>query len=427
MEGYAITSLEDLREIRQVVLAQPPAVVRGSLYLLVLLLAAALAWAAISRADLVALGTGAVRTAAEATRVQAAIGGTVRTVLFEEGSRVQAGALLVELDDEILRVNRAKVEAELGALDAEAASLASVKAAVEAEIASERRQAEIELEVARAALEREERLEEDRLRNARVELTIAETTAAEAARSLERRRDLHGEGLIAAAELEQAQGTASGALARFESARAQAREDASAVELARRKVKGAGGGVEVVESRGRSRLEDVELKLLGNRSRREQLQKDKLRLELDLDRSRIRAPIGGVVTKGDVQAGDLLEPGRLVAMIASGDDLRFDALFPNSEIAGLCVGQPARVKLDAYPHQQYGAVEGRVAYIAPDSTRPEEAAGPSFYKVRIALPRQELASGHPIELGMTGRAEIARGRESLLRLAFQRLQDKVRI
>ena len=136
--------------------------------------------------------------------------------------------------------------------------------------------------------------------------------------------------------------------------------------------------------------------------------------------------------EGRPQPGQVLSAGDVVLQIAPRGERRFNGFVDNSEIAGIEVGQKVRIKLDAYPYQQYGTLDGRITFISPDAKRlgvntSETPAGPSGYEVRVELAAPGFGPGLPIELGMTGRAEILRGSESVLALAFRRMEDKVRI
>ena len=93
------------------------------------------------------------------------------------------------------------------------------------------------------------------------------------------------------------------------------------------------------------------------------------------------------------------------------------------------VGMKARVKVDAFDYQKYGWVEGRVAFVSPDSEA-EEGAGAVGYVARIERTRDHVGRGEmqgQLKWGMTGLADIVTGEEQLLGLAFRKLKDKIAI
>ena len=87
-------------------------------------------------------------------------------------------------------------------------------------------------------------------------------------------------------------------------------------------------------------------------------------------------------------------------------------------------GQKVRVKLQAYPFQKYGMLEGKVSLIGADSSAndPQKAAAmgqsPQSYKALVELDTQTLKSsaGEVLKLapGMVVQAEIHQGRRTVL-------------
>ena len=88
---------------------------------------------------------------------------------------------------------------------------------------------------------------------------------------------------------------------------------------------------------------------------------------------------------------------------------------PSSETAFLKPGLPAKLKLDAYPFQDYGIVDGHVSWISPDSKaavdpqtgQTNEAS--EFFELEISVDRPYLATAQeqiPITPGQTATAEI---------------------
>src|SRR3954471_9618115 len=121
--------ISDCTHFRQVLQARTPVVVHGTLILLVGLVAAALSWAGLTRANLVVRGQGRVRpvtvpvqvfSAARGESLSASVGGRVVDVCFREGDVVRRGDVLVRLeaqrlDNQIARQRHA-IEAGEGEL-----------------------------------------------------------------------------------------------------------------------------------------------------------------------------------------------------------------------------------------------------------------------------------------------------------------------
>jgi multidrug efflux pump subunit AcrA (membrane-fusion protein) len=96
----------------------------------------------------------------------------------------------------------------------------------------------------------------------------------------------------------------------------------------------------------------------------------------------------------------------------------------NKDIGRMEVGLPARLKIDAYPFQQYGAVPAKVAAIAAKAAG-EDAH--SYYQVTLAPATSVIpARGRQIALrdGLTLTAEIVTDRKTLLSMLLEPFRGK---
>src|SRR4051794_7165065 len=109
MSTEPIANLADCMEFRQTLQARPPAIVHGTALLLVILLASAVTWAALTKADLVVRAAGRVRPVAAPRKVvnsargesfSGSSGARVVEVRFREGDEVRQGDVLLRLDTE---------------------------------------------------------------------------------------------------------------------------------------------------------------------------------------------------------------------------------------------------------------------------------------------------------------------------------------
>ena len=113
--------------------------------------------------------------------------------------------------------------------------------------------------------------------------------------------------------------------------------------------------------------EELKLKLASKHGEIEAARIELANQELERQLAEIRAPIDGVVIKGDIKLGDILEPGKPVFELARQEGFLFEGSVPSDEVGHLKVGMTARIKLDAYNYQQYGTVDGTVRFLSPDS------------------------------------------------------------
>jgi HlyD family secretion protein len=223
--------------------------------------------------------------------VGATITGRVQTVGVDEGDRVKAGQLLVELE-----------RAELAAALAQAVA---TEQAAATRIAQWRDVATV---------------------SAREQLVQAEANYRNIERDAARQEQLFKQGFIGQSRLDEARRAAAVANSQYETARAVSAASAPA-------------GVD------RRLLDD---QLAQARAARETA-------AAKLAQTMLLAPAAGVVLDRSVEPGDIVQPGKRLLALALDGDVRLTALIDEKNLAVLRVGQRARVSADAYPNQPFGA------------------------------------------------------------------------
>lgn len=177
--------------------------------------------------------------------------------------------------------------------------------------------------------------------------------------------------------------------------------------------------VETRESERRARAEGsrqeqlaLEAEEVSARQALARLQSEHAQLSRVLGEQVIRASESGVITRLHVPApGQFLERGAVVAEIAPrGKPMEFEGIVAPQDMARVRTGMAARVELDAYPRRRFGALDGRVTFVAPD--RDEKG-----YRVRVALPPSQLE----LRSGMTGSVAVISDRSPLYRVVGERL------
>ena len=81
-----------------------------------------------------------------------------------------------------------------------------------------------------------------------------------------------------------------------------------------------------------------------------------------LDDATVRAPIGGVISKRHVSAGDVVSPGRELYTIIDPTSMRLDASVPSDALPSVRVGARVRFEVRGYPNQWF---DGRIERISP--------------------------------------------------------------
>jgi HlyD family secretion protein len=284
--------------------------------------------------------------------VGSSVMGRVVELSVKEGDRVRAGQSLARIDPVQAQSDTAAAAAQISAMGAE------------------RNGARDQVEVARSELE------------------AMEARAAEAARALERAKQLFAEELLSAADRD-------AAVAAYDSAAAQAR--ASKAALARAEQALAAAGQRVAQARAQAtRARDV------------------------LDKTNITAPIDGIVSRLQVREGEMVvigiqnQPGTTLMTISDMSAINAEVKVAEADVLRLTAGQPATVTLDAMPEKKFS---GRVVEIGA-SALPTQGAGAAAREFRVVIRLDDAPE--MLRPGLTCDAEIlARERTNVVTAPLQ--------
>ena len=137
------------------------------------------------------------------------------------------------------------------------------------------------------------------------------------------------------------------------------------------------------------------------------------RLELDIERRTIRAPVDGRLGwVGEMSTGLVVEAGEPIATVIPPGELRIVADFPARGAHGrIRPGQRATLRLDAYPWTQYGVVTGEVARVGSE---------PSEDRLRVEVRLDaEQPEALVLEHGLGGSLEVVVERVTPLTLLLR--------
>lgn len=109
----------------------------------------------------------------------------------------------------------------------------------------------------------------------------------------------------------------------------------------------------------------------------------------DLSRTTILSPIDGKVVQLNAHEGEVVvtgtmnNPGSVIAVIADLSQILVEAEVGETEVVGVRIGQPAKIKVDAIPDKEY---HGRVVEIGSSAAiRQGAGAGIRYFKVKVAI------------------------------------------
>ena len=129
----------------------------------------------------------------------------------------------------------------------------------------------------------------------------------------------------------------------------------------------------------------------------------------------LRASQAGRIAALRARAGEQSEPGAPLVMILPADAELIAEVYLPSRAAGFVEeGQTVKLMYDAFPYQQFGLAEGKIAAVSPVALRPDEIGvaplSPELlYKVKIQIAQQSVKAfgkSHPLQAGMEISADI---------------------
>jgi multidrug resistance efflux pump len=395
------------------------------------------AWLRVSESDdgpspITAWGT----IEADEVTVAAELSGRVTALLAGEGDEVQAGELLVQLDEADVLADLAQAEA---AVQVASANLAQVRAgprqweieAAEAAVA----RAETELEGARVALRHAEAMRADpqelaaqtdaargqvSLLAAQVEQARAAVKMAEIVRDSGNPYGSDREKTEAAGYEKQLEG-AEETLAAAEAGHRGAQQSLLALEALQAEplaleaqVHAAESGIALAEAALAVAEADLALLLAGPRvesvavaeAQCGQAEAALALLRVQRDKLALYSPMDGLVTGQFIEVAETALSGPALLTVADLREVQLVVYVPTDRIGRVQVGQPVAVTVDAYPGRPFA---GWVTYIAPEAeftprrVQTREQRVSTVFGVTIVLPNADLA----LKPGMPADAEFA--------------------
>ncbi|AOJ73432.1 MULTISPECIES: HlyD family type I secretion periplasmic adaptor subunit [Burkholderia] len=381
--------------------------------------------ACFGRLDIVATAPGKLIPREQVKTIQPAITGVVRRILVRDGQRVAAGQLLMELDAtqaaaDSDKARLSKIEAALAAarartlLDAQQHARAPVVAQVDGATEAQQHEAQHLTD----GFYHEYR---DKLSSAQAELMKREaglgTTAQQIAKltataPLARRqaddyRSLAGDRYVATSDYLDKEQTALGQEHELAAQRSHAREMAAAVAQQRAEI------ASITSQFRRQQLDSLDKATQQlAQSRHDETKADTRQKLLNLT-----APVAGTVQQLRVHTlGGVATAASPVMNIVPDDVIEVEANLENKDVGFVKAGQPAIVKIEAFPYTRYGFLTGTVESVSNDAVQ-DRKRGLTFV-TRIRLPTNRIRTNDTwvnLTPGMAVTAEIKTGTRNVAR------------
>lgn len=393
-------------------------------------------WAALAPLKSAALAQGVVKVASERKTIQHLEGGIVKDILVKEGQEVQAGQVLVKLDDINARARYAMLQGGHDALSAEFARL-------EAE-----RDERPVLVFPESLLMRRDDPRVARLLDGEAQLFASRRAAMQGQMAVLRQRKLQNEEKILGREtqiestrtkLDYVSEEIKGAETLMEIGM-YTKPKYFALKRAEADLSGDTGRLraEIAETRALNGETDLRLMDMRNQMRREANDKlQELRAKLDdvgerldsavdaLARTEIVARQSGTVIGLQIHTiGGVIKPGAAILDIVPKDDkMIVEAHVRPEEIDQVHKGLPAEVRFTAFNSRNTPVFPGKVTRVSADRFT-DPARGLAYYLAQIEIDPQQVPN-LTLQPGMPAEVHIVTGERTALDYIMKPIRDQI--
>lgn len=136
-------------------------------------------------------------------------------------------------------------------------------------------------------------------------------------------------------------------------------------------------------------------------------------------RTNVVAPISGRINRLLVSTlGGVVQPGQTLAQIVPADQsIAIEAKVSPKDRADIYPGLSSIIKISAYDYSIYGALEGTIVEISPDALQDDN--GQPYFRVRIEAEAQSFGPDEPVVPGMLAEVNVLTGSNTVLDFILQ--------
>ena len=387
----------------------------------VLIVALLLLWAAFAQVEEVTRGDGKVIPSRQLQVVQSFDGGVVSEIRVQEGQVVEAGQVLLRIDETratsgvresaatgfALRARQARLRALADGTDFVPPAVPAGDQDLQHIVDGERMLYETRRSELRTLLsinEQQLQQRQQELSEMRARKTSADRQLELGQQELSRTRPLLATGAVSEVDILRLERDVSRYRGESEQATAQIARVQAAIGEAQRKAQ----ETEITfRNEARKELAEVMGKLNA-------LNEGAVALADRVDKAQVKSPVRGRVQRLLANTvGGVVQPGKdIVEIVPLDDNLVLEAKVQPKDIAFIHPGQDATVKFTAYDFSIYGGLSAKVENISPDTVVDER--GNAFYLVRVRTTQPNFNEKMPIIPGMTAEVDILTGRKTVM-------------
>ncbi|MEB3206083.1 MAG: efflux RND transporter periplasmic adaptor subunit [Vampirovibrionales bacterium] len=334
---------------------------------------------------------------AQETSNASKVGGRVKAILVQEGSRVARGQVLITFDDTGYIAQLVEAQATLAQAKARTSLM---RAGAQREDLS---QAKSQVQQAREKLHllRDGSTPES-LKQAQATLTQATSQAYLAQEAFEKAKTLLQNGVISQQKYDALAAQAQTAQSALESAKASASRLKRGnlpqeIAIARAQLTSAQAGYQKL-AKG-ALPEEIQVAEADVAKAQSAL----LAVQDQVSEMNLKSPINGVVTVLNVKPGELVPPGRPVVSVMDTRRLWTDIYVPESKLAGVSPNMPVEALVNVYGRKKF---RGKIVFISPQSEFVPSGSGrasfseESSFRVKVLLAPLDTTATVRLKPGM---------------------------
>ncbi|CAH1559683.1 HlyD family type I secretion periplasmic adaptor subunit [Vibrio rotiferianus] len=391
-------------------------------------------WSMVTQVDEIAKAKGAVIPEGEKQVLQSAIGGKLKQILVKEGQLVEKGQPLVEFDATFQRTALEELKSQQVTL---LASIERMNALLDNR---EPNFGEFEIDFPEIVSQQKAQLNAQKglYYQKRIVLEKDSEQIAEQLRVVEKSLPSYDKELSATKQelniLEK--GYKAGNISRLRVL--EMRQKLASIE---QKIEEARGKKSVLIKQADSTEQKIE-QLLAEAKAKVSEDRSKAVSDLSALNARVRSsqakltntmlvsPLQGLVQSlPSTQNGGVIQPGgTVVEIVPVGGKADFKARLSPRDIGFVNVGQPTRIKIDAFDYSRFGALKGEVESISPTTSQSER--GEIYYEVVVSVETpyfRDNPESFSILPGMTGEVDITTGEKSVFQYLWKPIYTNISV
>lgn len=395
-----------------------PLLLRATYWLLLVLFVTALVWSIVARMDMIVTARGRLISTGKQVLVQPLVNSIIKRFHVDVGQIVKQGQVLVSLDPTFATADEAQIRVRLATLDV-------IIRRLESELAGKPFDVTPDLDRTEAALQYH--LYQGRQNEYQAKLELYDSRIAQAKGetvSFTRRQESLNRELQAAEELlaMRQKVFSQGADSRLSVLEAEAKLAAVQSEA-----EGIGNELKVRSQQIAQTVSerdafvnnwrnDTARQLADARKENDSLREQQAKAARYRELAELTSPVEAVVLDmGRFSEGSVAKEGDpIMTLVPINTPLEAEVSIETKDIGYIHLGDPVRIKLDAFPFQRHGTLEGRLRVVTEDAyvaSNSENNKVPT-YQARVELTRttlHDVARGTRFLPGMTLTAEIVVG------------------